>query len=139
MSVLTTSSVQGWLERTKLTVTEIDTDLETHFVNIVFSSLAHMYDTSGWTSTANTPPLVITIISMKYAARFYARAYSEGPGDSKYANRLDKDAEDLISSLSDGSIMLPSVEVENDSTPSFYPNDLSSVDDPASFSMGRIW
>ena len=139
MSYLTVTAIQAWLEKTKLTISSVESDLEQHLVNIVLNKIAAKYDVSGWTDSSNTPELVLTILSMKYASQYYRRAYSEEPGDNKYARALNMDADELLDGIVSGDMQLIDVVEEPINGPSFYPTDVSSIDDPAAFSMGRIW
>lgn len=145
---LTLAAVQAWLEPTKLTVSEVDTALEGHVVQEVLGAIGSVYDVSGWIDSATTPSLVLTIMSMKYASRFYARVYSENPGEAKYAIRLAEDANTLLAGVVDKSFQLVEITDDDTSSPLFYPTDVSSAQDPtaddpslgpAAFSMGRIW
>jgi hypothetical protein len=87
-------------------------------------------------------------MSMKYASAFYARAYSEDPGDSSYADLLSKDAAALLSGVVGKELHLAGVDESSDLQPAFYPTDASSAQEPteydpslgpASFTMGRVF
>lgn len=150
MSYITINSAQAWLEETKLTLGEIDSELEDSIVTQIIGRLASTFDTSSWLNTASTPSLVLKIMSMHYVAWYYDRQYSEDTDGNGYAARLRSMAEQLIIGLIDGSVEL--VGANGQESPntgaSFYPNDISSAEEPTLsdlslgkevFSMGKVF
>lgn len=145
--LITPAEANAWAEKTKLVVTTLDDDLLFQVQSIILGRLSSVYDVSGWTDSTSTPKLVRTIISMKYFAKVYARAYSEDNDSAdNYAMRLDAEAESLLVNIIAG--LIPIDDGGGDDTigqPVFYPTDASSAlcptsDDPslgpAHFSMG---
>jgi hypothetical protein len=77
---------------------------------------------------------------MLYAAAVYRRQYSEDLVDGtglNWAQWLEKSVEGYITSLLDGTIILDEAVLDDSGLrlPAFYPTDLSSIDDPAKFTM----
>jgi hypothetical protein len=145
MPRISEQEAQAWAERTKLTITALDTDLEANLAEEVIVRLSSAFDTSTWVSQATTPKLVRVIISKLYVAWEYDRQYSEDIAQgSNYAALLKQNAEALIIGLIAGTIALPGLP-NSAGSPVFYPTDASSsqpatFDDPslgpAAFSMG---
>jgi hypothetical protein len=141
------AQVQGWLEPTKLTLTSLNTNLLNNLEEEVLSRLASVYDTSSWIDSASTPLLVRTIISKLYASWHYDKEYSEDQEEgNNYADRLAANAENLISSIVDGKIVIPEESVTNPRQASFFPTNESSSKEPTElnpefggpyFSLGR--
>lgn len=151
MTYISVPEAQAWLESTKLTIAELDTDLADSVTIEILARLAGSFVTTSWTDITNTPNLVRKIIAMEYAAWYVNRAYSNDEGLSVYAGRLLRMAQDLIDGLIGGAIILTDdtnpVDAAN-STAQFYPTDASSLLVPTSddmslggpvFTMGVIW
>jgi hypothetical protein len=140
MSYLVPGDVDSWLESSKLSVPSIEPPVEVFAVNQVIGRLAARYDTSLWVDRASTPALPVQLIAMLYAAAAYRRQYGEDLVDGtglNWAQWLEKSVEGYITSLLDGTIIIDQ-DVLDDSglrLPAFYPNDMSSVCDPAKFTM----
>jgi len=149
MARITVQQAQAWSEKTKLPITDLDTDLLTQVENQVLGMLAGGFDTSTWLDSSTTPPIVQQILSMLYVSWFYNRQYSEDQEHvNVYATLLRAEAESLIQGLLDGSITMPGQPESTESAPSFYPTDASSAQQPtfddmslgdAKFSMGRLF
>lgn len=132
MARVTTAEVQAWLDTVKLTIASVETELSAHLETEILARLGSAYDTSGWTTDANTPKLVRTIISKTYASFLIDRFYSEDQEEGNdYAARLMANAEMLITGIIDGSITIPD-EGEPDIArgPSYFPTDASSALEP---------
>ncbi len=145
MAHLSTSEAQTWLEATKLSISEVDAELEESLVSQVFSAVAVSYDTSAWLAIGTTPVLIRKVIAMLYAAAVYRRAYSEedpdGGGLAGYATWLENRAMAILMGIITGTLDLLDVEgsISNVSGPDFWPNDSTEVTEPESarkFSMG---
>jgi hypothetical protein len=153
MAYVTINEVNAWLEPSKLSVTTIETELETQVVNLILGQLSGSFDTSGWTSNTNTPKLIRTIISMHYAAWLTDRAFSDSSDElNSYATLLREMANANIAGLLSGTLTyedIPPLSGEGDITsPAFFPNDQSSAnpptedtphDGPAAFMMGQVF
>lgn len=147
MANISIPEIQAWLEATKLTVSGIDTELESAVAVQTFSLLSVSYDTSGWTTAANTPVLVRKILAMLYAAWFYRRQYSEEDltaDPNNYPAWLEKRANMLLEGVINGNVDLLDVPgtVDTISGPDFYPTDSTGITDPhqaAKFTMGAIF
>jgi hypothetical protein len=141
MAHILLSEAQQWLENTKLSLTSLDTLLESTVSTNVLGRLADTYSdpTFGvqtWIDTNTTPALVRQIISMFYAGWTYDRAYSEmvaGAGTGRdpattYGTMLRQYAETLLVGVISGSILLLEIAPnEADTAPEFYPTDQSST------------
>lgn len=143
------ADAQAWTEPTKLPISALDAALEDNVTKLVFGMLTPTYNTTGWTSEATTPALVRTIIAMHYVAWLYDKHYAQEAEESAYANTLRRYADANIAGLLAGTITLDEyvlpAEVFN---PSFFPNDLSSANEPTvdnpsdggpSFMMGSVF
>jgi hypothetical protein len=151
MAYTTVGEVQAWLEPTKLTITEVEPELEDAVATFVLARLSPVYEIGGWLDELTTPKLVRKTIAVCYAARLYDRQYSEDEEENKYAQRLHQICTASTDSIVDGTTELqtdPGVVPLTDDNPSFYPNDESSSrepgpDDPSAggpyFRMGRLW
>jgi hypothetical protein len=147
MSNIIVEEAQVWCERTKLDLgSSLDGGLEGQVASTVLARLGSTYNTSTWTTTLTTPPVVKTIIAMFYAAWMYNKRYSDDNDDTNaYADKLMEMAEAMLVNLLDGTTEIPGVDPTVDSgAPAFYPTDASSAecptwDDqslgPAAFSM----
>lgn len=150
MSIIRLEDAQAWAERTKLPLSNLEDDLVSQIATQVLSRIAQAFDTTGWTTDANTPDIVRSIISMKYVAWLYRKTYSEDEQSSAYADQLDAMAETLIEGIVGGVVDIIGVDpgLGVDTTPLYYPNDLSSAQEatvldpslgPARFTMGTVF
>lgn len=151
MAYITVADAQAWAESTKLTMSDLDTDLLASVSTVILAKVAGRFDTTSWIDTTNTPSLIRKIIAMEYTAWYINRAYSSDEGLSVYARRLMAMVLDLIAGLLDGGIILTDDTNPADAlggTAQFYPTDSSSlavatVDDMSLggpvFTMGVIW
>lgn len=140
MAYLSAEAVDSWLENSKFTVDSIDPNRELVCAQKVIGRLRGSYDTSTWVDESTSPPLVIQLVAMLYAAAHYRYHYSEDLEEGvglNWAEWLEGSAEAYIASLLDGSIILEEGELTDTGLlrPAFYPNDESSIDDPAKFRM----
>lgn len=155
MARVALEEVKALLEPTKLDIKSLDTDLLTHVETEILARLSIQVDSAtiaSWVDPSTTPDLIRTIIAKKYGAWVYQRQYSEDVGttDNTYADKLDANAEMLISGILDGSITIIGY-TQDITTITFYPTDASSTTDaallspddtslgPASFSMGSVF
>lgn len=141
----------AWLQGTKLTLSALEDATEGHASGNILGRLSQVFDTSTWVDTTNTPKLVRTIISMYYASYLYDRAYADDASDtSNYAFILRRNADNLVSGLLAGNIILPEDPEAADvlGQPSFFPNDTSSASEPtsdfpsngpAAFTLGQVF
>jgi hypothetical protein len=146
MARIEKSDVQGWVEKSKLPIETLDAAMLTQLEAQIIGRLGGSFDTSSWTDHTNTPTLVKSVIAMTYASWHYNRAYSEDQEAlNDYALWLLGRANDLLTGIIDGSIIIDGVVPPETGSPSFYPNDNSSALDPtcddtslgdAKFSMG---
>jgi hypothetical protein len=128
---ITLAEANAWLESTKLTLSTLDAPLLDQVSTRVLGALAGAFDTTGWTNESNTPQLVRSIIAMHYVAWVYSRAYSDDSNeDNDYSALLRRQADISIAGLVQGSITLPEVPVDVVGQPAFFPNDLSSSQQP---------
>lgn len=150
MARTTLDQAQGWLERTKLTLSEFDVALLSQVEAQVLARVSMAYDTSTWVDTTTTPVLVQSVIAMVYAARFYNRQYSEDQDTSTYADKLLLIAESNILGIIDGTFDLIEIpgNVASAAGPAYYPTDASSLLEPtdldpslgeAKFTMSRVF
>jgi hypothetical protein len=154
MAHITAQEAQQWLESTKLSVTSLDSELETSASTSVLAQLAAQIDVSSWADQSSTPEMVMQIISMYYVSMYIDRTYSGSSVSlSQYAQLLRQRADLLIAGILTGSYILtddPGAQVDADA-PVFYPTDASSAmcpEDtdytdfsvgPAKFSMGTVF
>ena len=150
MARITPSDAQGWAESTKLNLSALDVSLLEQIETEILSRLSSIYTTTAWLDPITTPLLVKVIIAKTYVSWVYDRQYSENQDEGNdYAAMLRQNAEMLMSGLIDGIIDIPGENpVGAGSGPSFYPNDLSSSQEPtledpslgpAKFSMGKVF
>jgi hypothetical protein len=138
------SDVQQWLEKTKLTLTEVDPEFEASATAIAFSILSSRYDTSTWTNETTTPEIVRVGLSMWIASYEYRRAYSESTAATanSYADWLEKRGSFIIEGLQNGLIDIPGViETSSPTTPLYWPDDTTGDDgvSEAKFTIGRAF
>jgi len=129
MALVTLAQVQQWLEQSKLQLSAIDAELADTARDVTFAALVNSYTTSTWVSTATTPRLVRSVISMLVAAWEYQRAYSEDAGDALYGIELERKAMALLAGISAGTTTLeeyPGVGA-NAETLGFYPDDATGA------------
>jgi len=108
MAHCTVSEVQSWLQASKIKLDNVESDLETSAVNIVFGQLAGLYVTTGWLDDTNTPSIVQTILCMLLASWIYRRAYAENiETDLSYPQWLEDEANMLIQMIAGGTIDIP--------------------------------
>lgn len=149
MARITVKQAQSWSEKTKLPITDLDTDLLTQVENQVLGALTAGFDTSTWLDASTTPAIVQQILSMLYVSWFYNRQYSEDQEHvNVYATLLRAEAESLIQGILNGSVIMPGLPPSTEEGPSFYPTDSSSSQEAttldsslgdASFSMGKVF
>ena len=147
---ITLAEANAWLEPTKLTLSAIDSELEAQVTNLIFARLLGTFDTASWLNVATTPKIVRTIIAMHYVAWTYDKTYSDDAESNAYAALLRQYADANLVGLIAGNIELEELPDANVgvSSPSFFPNDASSVreptqdhpsDGPPSFTMGTVF
>jgi hypothetical protein len=146
---VTNSEIQAWLEPTKLILSAPNQEMLAHLEEEVLVRLTSVYAVTPWVDHLTTPKIVRTIISKKYASWHIDKVYSENQeGGSDYAARLDANAESVLIGLIDGVTEIPGVAPTNPSSPSFYPTDASSAQEPtaddpslgpARFSLGKVF
>jgi hypothetical protein len=140
----------AWLEPTKLTLSDIDPNLEGQVSAQIFGRLLASFDTSTWLTSATTPQIVRTVIAMYYVAWTYDKFYSDDAESNAYASLLRQNADLIIAGLLAGTIELVELPTANDEigSPVFFPNDVSSAacptaDNPSaggpSFTMGTVF
>lgn len=150
MARITLPEVQAWLDTAKLTLSSFDTELLAHLEEEVLTRLSTVYDTSGWTTSGNTPKLVRTAISKTYASWTIDKEYSDDQEEGNdYAARLIANAEMIIISIINGTVVIPEEPTPDFARgPTFYPTDDSSAQEPTSddpslggpyFSLGRAF
>lgn len=124
MTRITVEEVRGWVETTKLNVSDLDLNFLPQLETEVLAQLGTVYDVTGWTSPTTTPDLVRVLLTKMYAAWMYDRAYSENQAETNpYAAMLRQNAQELLSGLIDGTIEIPGVVAASVPNPSFYPDD----------------
>jgi hypothetical protein len=149
---ITLNQVKAWAEPTKFSIVALDTDLLAHMEEEVLDRLRSVEgtDVDSWVDASTTPVLVQTIISKKYFAILYSRQYSEdnGPKENVYAAKVDANAEMLILGILAGTIVIPGTVTSPNTSPGYYPTDVSSAQDPtdddmslgpAKFSMNQVF
>ena len=151
MANININDAKAWTEPTKVgdNFDTLDADLEAQVSQIILGQLGQRFSIVGWLAPESTPKLVKTIIAMYYVSYLYDKTYSTDDNASAYAVILRNQADLNLAGLISGNIDLPEVpESTGFDTPSFYPNDASSMQDPtyedpslgpASFSMGRTF
>lgn len=136
--------VQSWFTENRLLLDADDLlTEETDVSNEVLSTVASRYDVSAWVSRATTPTLIRSVISCRVAAIRYRKHYADQLDEENYAVWLDNWFTMILEGIVNGQIQLldaPDLETALASAgPEFYPTDVSSVDDPAAFSMGKTF
>lgn len=142
MTRVTQREIQSWLELTKLNLAALNTDLLEQLEEEVLIQLTPVYTVSAWTNETTTPKIVRVIISKMYASWYIDKVYSENQDEGNdYAARLLANANMLIQGLVSGLFEIPGVPTPNPGTPSFYPTDASSAQEPteADPSLGGPW
>jgi hypothetical protein len=147
---ITLQEANAWIEPTKLTLSDIETELESQVTSQIFARLLGTFDTASWVNVGSTPKIVRTVIAMYYVSWIYDRAYSDDADSNAYAERLRAYADATLIGLAAGSIELEELPDANAgiSSPTFFPNDASSAqeptslnpsDGPPSFTMGTVF
>jgi hypothetical protein len=154
VSYLVDTGVNAWLASTKYTVQAVEPELEAAVVAAGFGRLSTRYDTAVWTDTASTPPLVLTALSMLYAAWFLQRQISDDEQtEQDYPVRLEKRAWDMLTAIATDLIDLPGVDPDPGLVDArgavFFPTDESTAlyeDDPTdpngsprAFTMAQVF
>lgn len=150
MAHIEVTDAQAWAEESKLSISELDPELEDAVATGIIARLAGSFNTAPWIDNTNTPKLVRKIIAMAYVAWFISRAYSSDEGRNDYSQRLLAMVNDLIEGLIAGSIILVDDDPINllNGVAQFYPTDASSALEPTAedrslggpvFTMGVIW
>jgi len=148
MARVTLAEIQGWLDPIKLTLASIDTELLANLEAETLAKISTVYDVTTWVDVASTPKLIRTVISKYYASWIMDRFYSENQDEgSDYAKRLCDNADSVVASILNRTIIIPEVpEPTASEAASYYPNDASSaqtptIDNPSLggpyFSLGR--
>jgi hypothetical protein len=137
---ITFPEAQAWAEPTKLSMTDLDTDLLNQVEAQVLGRIGYAYpvDVLSWVDVASTPALVRNVIAMLYMSWYYDRQYSEDEGNlSDYARRLAAMAEMIIQGIIAGTIDLPEVPgtIGASGGPGFYPTDASTASEPTAADM----
>jgi hypothetical protein len=98
------------------------------------AKLANVYDTTQWTSEANTPKLVQAVIGMFVAGHHYNKVIADQTDDtSGYGFSLIRRAGTLLDGIYDGTLLLEDTELTfNRTLPGVHKSD------PV-FEMGRMF
>lgn len=154
MAYLTIDSINAWLASTKYTVNTVEPVLEDTVVESGFARVSLRYATTSWIDTASTPSLVLSALSMLYAAWFLQRQISDDEmTDQDYPIRLEARAWALLDSIGANVVDLPGVDPDPAlaavGQPLFFPTDTSTslweADEadpegsPRAFTMGAIF
>lgn len=130
-AVIRTEDAQAWLQNTKYDVTTIESSILDASCGEVFGMVGQRYDTSGWTTRATTPALVVSLISMRYAGVYLRIVASEEDGLTRYADWLDKYIEMTIEKIMNGTILLDGETSGTNSAlglgPAFFPDNTATV------------
>src|SRR5687768_9033200 len=114
----------GWNERTKLDLAELDADMLDQIETQVLAALVNSgYDVSTWVDDLTTPKLVRSVIAMLYIAWYYDKVYAEDAGEGNpYAVLLRQAAAAQIAGILDGTFVLEDDVLVGVSagSPSFY-------------------
>jgi hypothetical protein len=147
MARVTISEVQAWLKSDRITVTADDLNAQ-HETNVL-SRIEGFYTTSGWTNSTNTPKLVRQVIGLLNAATILRKAYSDQDDDIHYATILEHMAEDTLSGICSGGLVLTDLSealitaAQDIAGPSFFPTDTETdeVDglNVIKFTMGEVF
>lgn len=150
--LITVQEVNAWLEKTKVALTALDSELVGSIAEQVIAAVSDMVDPTSWLDPTTTPSLIRKIIAMQYAGWYYQRTYSEDEETNSYGLLLLGQAERLITGIREGSLTIagsvPADGAAFNTQPSFYPTDFSSMQSPTStdpslggpkFTMGTIW
>jgi hypothetical protein len=131
MAYIAAANVNDWLEATKSSVADpLAAGMMQLAQDKVLGRLAATFDTTTWLDEDTTPALIVTIMSMLYAASYYRMVYSEDLEDGvglNWAQWLEQSAEGYLTMIIDGTLELPDLGDPTLSIgyPSFYPNDLA--------------
>jgi hypothetical protein len=130
--LITLPEASAWGEKTKLApaLVTLDSELLGQVQSEVLAHISVVGDTSGWTSSANTPQMVKTILAKLYIAWIIDRQYSEDTDLSAYAALLRSGAMALLTAIETSAIDIPGVTDIGDSgagdgLPGHYPTDAS--------------
>ena len=150
----TVAECQQWLERTKISLASVDTELEASAWAIANESISQTYDTSTWVDATTTPKQVRSIVSMLVAAWEYGRAlsdmYSSASGVT-WGSKLEALAMQLLGGIASASVPIVGQDLLRDSTSriKFWPNDTATAlaeEDPTAdnaaprvMSMGKVF
>jgi hypothetical protein len=152
MARIEPEDVQAWVEESKLAVSELDLAMLSQIEAQRIGQLTGAFGsevTDVWVDVDTTPTLIRSLIAMYYASWLYNKFYSEDQDAlNNYALWLFGQANDLMTALISGAIVIPDVILPSTGSPSFYPNDASSALEPtsddtslgdASFSVGKVF
>jgi hypothetical protein len=154
VSYLVPDQINAWLAATKYTVSTVEDELDAAVVAAGFGRVSTRYDTAVWVDASTTPPLVMTALSMLYAAWYLQRQISDDElTEQDYPIRLENRAYALLDAIAATLIDLPGVDPDpslNDTkTAIFFPTDESTQlyeDDPTNpdgspraFTMAQVF
>ncbi len=142
--LISIDDVQSWFTESRLLLDADDLLAEeTDVSNEVKSTVASRYDVSVWVDRATTPTLIRSVISCRVAAIRYRKTYADQLDEENYAVWLDNWFTTTLEGIVNGQIqLLDATDLDAalaSSGPKFFPTDISSVDDPAAFSMGKTF
>lgn len=143
---LTPAKVQQWLEKTNLTVTDINVEREIMARDMVFSRVTSRYDTTTWLDATTTPSLVLGLMSALYASYEFNAVYSHNYGETDYGRQLWSLVNQALDSISKGEIDLIDTiggeSLADFALAGFYPTDLQETDEMGEerkFTMGAMF
>jgi hypothetical protein len=132
MARITPDDVQVYLDVDTFPIPENDTiPEEPTFADMVFARLGQVYDTTGWTTSSNTPGLVRRILAMLVAANRYNKKHAEDDdAGNRYAFKLENRAWELVQLiLSDQAVLYDAslLEIAELNDPKFWPDDTTGA------------
>lgn len=149
----TSAEVQAWVSSNRITVT--DDDLVEQIEDMVLARLETAFDTSGWTTSSNTPDLVRQVIALLNAGLILRRYYSDQDDGVPYADKLEAMAEAMLMKIESGQLTLTigtvavsqtTMDAASDAAgPVFFPTEAERLDDSddaqhtIKFAMGEVF
>ena len=131
MAFVSVADLNALGDATKLNFTAVSADEESSVTTEIFSQIGQRYDTTIWTSSVNTPKLVIKIIAMFYVGWHYQKVYSEDDAPNNFGLLLIARGQRLVDGIIAGALNLPDAPTPiNSDVPTFYPTDASSLMSP---------
>lgn len=107
MSYITVELANAWTDKGRLNLVTLDEELESQIADQIIGRASQVFDTSLWLDGLTTPKLILSIIAMQYAGRWYQSKTLDNISEiDNYGSKLIRDSNQILDAVILGEIAL---------------------------------